>query len=344
LFFAAIAGQPFDLVSKTAVSLVNGASIAAGTLGQEFATDGLTKRVDFANATPAFPGAYSYGSIFKMTAANAALNNYLIAAFADATNLHFIAVNNGFIALGWGAGGAPSRQGTFTPTLGKYYTVSGSTPPVGSTLKSLAGIYIDGLALPDTGAGADGTMYSNAAATLSLSGRATDNLRNLNGGQALAVVWGRTLTPEEHASFGMNPWQLFAPLSRQIPVVSGTISHPGSDVSVAGWTFNGASLSASIGETTRDDAFYAEAAYGVSGAITALTLPLAAGTYVVTFAGEYLTATAASGQFRFTALDSSNASLGVSSWQAVTSAYAQYDVPITVTGGTATRLKIEIQA
>jgi hypothetical protein len=161
---------------------------------------------------------------------------------------------------------------------------------------------------------------------------------------ALLAQWSRVLSPAEATSLSSNPWQLFAPLSRQIPVVSGTISHPGSDVSVAGWTFNGASLSASIGETTRDDAFYAEAAYGVSGAITALTQSLPAGSYIVTFAGEYLSAAAASGQFRFTALDGSNTSLGVSAWQSVTSAYAQYAVALTVTGGTAVRIKIEIQA
>jgi hypothetical protein len=188
-----------------------------------------------------------------------------------------------------------------------------------------------------------GTLVNNSDVYV-LGNRTNDLLRNWDGWIGPFFVWDRILSPDEIQAVSKNPWQLFAPLSRKISVVSGTISRPGTDVSVAGWTFNGASLSASIGETTRDDAFYAEAAYGVSGAITALTLPLAAGSYIVTFAGEYLSAAAASGQFRFTALDGSNTSLGVSAWQSVTSAYAQYDVPITVTGGTATRLKIEIQA
>jgi hypothetical protein len=143
---------------------------------------------------------------------------------------------------------------------------------------------------------------------------------------------------------GPGFWQLYAPLTRQIPVLAGTISRPGSDVSVTGWAFTAANLSGSINETTRDDASYAQAAYGVSAAITTLSLSLAPGSYTLSFAGEYLAATAASGQFRFTALDGSNTSLGVTAWQAVTSSNAQYDIPLTVAGGTAVRLKIEIQA
>jgi hypothetical protein len=183
---------------------------------------------------------------------------------------------------------------------------------------------------------------SQASRYTALGSRGNGTTEALSGEVAFAAAWDRALSAPEISVLYENIWRIFAPLTRTL--ISGTISRPGTDVSVAGWTFNGASLSASIGETTRDDAFYAEAAYGVSGAITALTLPLAAGSYIVTFAGEYLSAAAASGQFRFTALDGSNTSLGVSAWQSVTSAYAQYDVPITVTGGTATRLKIEIQA
>jgi hypothetical protein len=132
--------------------------------------------------------------------------------------------------------------------------------------------------------------------------------------------------------------------------ITGTISRPGSDIAVSGWTFTGASLSASINEATRNDASYAEAPFSASGAITTLedgagnAMPLAPGTYNLSFAGDYLTAAAASCQFRFSALDSSNAVLGVSPWQATTSSVAQYTVPLTVAGGTATRLKIEIQA
>jgi hypothetical protein len=146
------------------------------------------------------------------------------------------------------------------------------------------------------------------------------------------------------ASVTANPWQLFAPLTRQLPALTGTISRPGTDVTVTGWTFTGASLAASINEATFSDASYGEAPYSVGSAITTLDLSLAPGSYTVSFRGEYLSAAAASGQFRFTALDGSNTSLGVSSWQAVTATIAQYDVPITVAGGTAVRLKIEIQA
>jgi hypothetical protein len=126
--------------------------------------------------------------------------------------------------------------------------------------------------------------------------------------------------------------------------VTASISHPSTDVLVVGWTFNGASLAASVGETTRNDSTYAEAAFGVAGAVTALDLPLAPGTYTVRCASEYLVAAASSGQVRFTALDGSNTSLGATAWQAVTGSLAQYDIALTVAGGTATRLKIEIQA
>jgi hypothetical protein len=130
---------------------------------------------------------------------------------------------------------------------------------------------------------------------------------------------------------------------------SGTICMPGSDVSVVGWTFNSSSVSASVNELNRDDTSYAQALYGVSGAITTLIdgngnpATLAAGAYVLPFAAEYLVGAATSGQFRFSLLDGSNASQGVSSWQAVTSSVLVYRVPITTTG-VATRLKIEIQA
>jgi hypothetical protein len=160
----------------------------------------------------------------------------------------------------------------------------------------------------------------------------------------LHVAWRRVLSANEIVSFSANPWQLFAPLTRNLPALTGTISRPGSDVTVTGWTFTGASLAASINEPTFSDASYGEAPYSAGSAITTLDLSLAPGSYTISFRGEYLVATAASGQFRFTALDGSNTSLGVSSWQAVTSTVAQYDVPITVAGGTAVRLKIEIQA
>jgi hypothetical protein len=166
----------------------------------------------------------------------------------------------------------------------------------------------------------------------------------LNGGVQYAAIYLETHSAAQIASVQANPWQLFAPLTRHLPALTGTISRPGSDVTVTGWTFTGASLAASINEPTFVDASYGEAPYSAGSAITTLDLSLAPGSYTISFRGEYLVATAASGQFRFTALDGSNTSLGVSSWQAVTATIAQYDVPITVAGGTAVRLKIEIQA
>lgn len=126
------------------------------------------------------------------------------------------------------------------------------------------------------------------------------------------------------------------------PGVSGTISRPGSDFVALGWTFTAASLAASINETTRDDASYGQAAFALSVAVTNIT-PTVAGSYTLSFAGQYLAAAASSGRFRFTALDGANNSLGATAWRAVTSAATQYDVPLTISGGTATRLKIEIQ-
>jgi hypothetical protein len=166
----------------------------------------------------------------------------------------------------------------------------------------------------------------------------------LNGGIQYSAIYLEAHSAGQIASVQANPWQLFAPLTRQLPALTGTISRPGTDVAVTGWTFTGASLAASINEPTFSDASYGEAPYSVGSAITTLDLSLTPGSYTISFRGEYLVATAASGQFRFTALDGSNTSLGVSSWQAVTSTVAQYDVPITVAGGTAVRLKIEIQA
>jgi hypothetical protein len=162
----------------------------------------------------------------------------------------------------------------------------------------------------------------------------------------LAGALSGSRSADEIYRFTQNIWANFAPLTRHIPALTGTISRPGTDVAgfVTGWTFTGASLAASINEPTFSDASYGEAPYSAGSAITTLDLSLAPGSYTVSFRGEYLSAAAASGQFRFTALDGSNTSLGVSSWQAVTATIAQYDVPITVAGGTAVRLKIEIQA
>jgi hypothetical protein len=160
----------------------------------------------------------------------------------------------------------------------------------------------------------------------------------------LAGAFSGSRSADEIYRFTQNIWADFSPLTRQLPALTGTISRPGTDVAVTGWTFTAASLAASINEATFSDASYGEAPFSAGSAITTLDLALAPGSYTISFRGEYLVATAASGQFRFTALDGSNTSLGVSSWQAVTSTVAQYDVPITVAGGTAVRLKIEIQA
>jgi hypothetical protein len=161
----------------------------------------------------------------------------------------------------------------------------------------------------------------------------------------LGAAWDRVLNSDEAFILGSNPWQIFAPTVRRILVGGGgTISRPGTDVAVSGWTSTAASIAGAINESTYDDASYAEAPFGVAGAVVTLDLPLAPGNYTVSFRGEYLIAMAGSGQFRFTAMDSSNTNLGVSAWQAVTSSLAQYDIPVTVAGGTATRMKIEIQA
>jgi hypothetical protein len=122
-----------------------------------------------------------------------------------------------------------------------------------------------------------------------------------------------------------------------------TISRPGADVSVVGWSFTGSSLSASINEVTRNDASYIEAAYGVTGAIVTLDIPRSPGNHTISFTSEYLVGFASSGQFKFSLLDDTNTVLGTTGWQAVTSIIVQYDLPVTISS-TATRLKIEIQA
>jgi hypothetical protein len=192
-------------------------------------------------------------------------------------------------------------------------------------------------------------MIATPAGRYAVLGNALDvgGTASPNAAFVSARAWSRALSTGEVAAYFANEFAaVYAPLTRHLPAITGTISRPGTDVAgfVTGWTFTGASLAASINEPTFSDASYGEAPYSAGSAITTLDLSLAPGTYTVSFRGEYLSAAAASGQFRFTALDGSNTSLGVSSWQAVTSTVAQYDVPITVAGGTAVRLKIEIQA
>lgn len=117
---------------------------------------------------------------------------------------------------------------------------------------------------------------------------------------------------------------------------------PGTDVTTTGWTSTAGSLSAAINEFPSDDASYINSPWidgGQGPAITTLDQPLPAGTWGITVRAK---ATLATSQVRIHLLDSSNTILGTSSWQTLTTSYADYALNIT-TSVVATRIQYEVQ-
>lgn len=122
------------------------------------------------------------------------------------------------------------------------------------------------------------------------------------------------------------------------------VTRPNSDVLTAGWVAStGTDLYAMIDETAASDTDYITSPDLTSGASTTihgLSQPLATGTYTVRFRSEKATAPARSVRVHF--MNSSSTVVGSSSWQALTTSYATYELSIT-TSGLATRVGIEAQ-
>lgn len=220
LAFVAIGGHPVDLVRNKQGVYVGTASMGYGPQGRTFATvSGAANRVDFAGASPAnSTGEFSFGSIFKADSDTGALQ-YLINRDAFA-NLFTLRSGPLYLQQTWNATGLFQ---SITPAVaGTWNIASSSSPPFGSSTALDAKLWLNGRK-EAAGNATNGALGTTSIGDTVLNGRTTDNLRQLNGAQALAVSWNRVLTDAEHASWQANPWQLFVPLSRTIwvPVSAG---------------------------------------------------------------------------------------------------------------------------
>jgi len=227
LAFVAIGGQPIDLVNKKLGTYVGTAGVVVGERGQAFATvSGAANRIDFVKGSPAnATGEVSFGSVFKTDSDTGALQ-YLINR--DAISNLFV-LRSGFLTVQqtWNATGL--FQSTNVVVVGKWNIASSSSPPSGSSTALDAKLWLNGKK-EVAGNATNGALGVTSLGDTILHGRTSDNLRQVNGAQALAVSWNRVLSDAEHASFYANPWQLFAPIQRKIwvPNAGGGGSHPSS--------------------------------------------------------------------------------------------------------------------
>lgn len=126
-------------------------------------------------------------------------------------------------------------------------------------------------------------------------------------------------------------------------LVVSSIFRPTSDVTTTGWTGSPDNTNkyANIDETPASNTDYitSPTIAGGENIIFGLSGSLAAGTWDVRYRANFV---GSSAQVRISLLDGSSVSQGVSSWQTVTSTYADYTASVTTTGA-ANRVKIEVQ-
>lgn len=118
---------------------------------------------------------------------------------------------------------------------------------------------------------------------------------------------------------------------------------PTTDVTTTGWVAStGADFFALVDESSSSDTdYFTSPTLGTGGPITlGLSNSLAAGTYQVRIRGRY---DVTSGQLRVLLLNDSNTVQGTSNWQVLSNTNTSYNLAITTTG-TATRIRIEVQA
>jgi len=159
-----------------------------------------------------------------------------------------------------------------------------------------------------------------------------------------ALAYNRKLSLSEIANISKNPWQIFKPVEKRIwiPSTPGSISRPGSDVSVSGWSgVPSSNLYTNIDEASFDDADYILSpalTTSAAGATFSLTVALEPGTYVVTIRTQQ---NSSLGQFRCVLKDSGNTTVGTTAWQTVTGSFVSYTLSVVVSGGIATTVTIE---
>ncbi len=213
LAFVAIGGQPIDLVNGKLGTYVGTAGVGYGPKGKAFTTaSGAANRIDFTKASPANrTGELSFGSIFKVDSDTGALQ-YLINRDAIA-NLFMVRSGALTIQQTWNATGL--FQSTNVVVAGTWNIASSSSPPFGSSTALDAKLWLN-RRKEVAGNATNGALGTTSLGDTILHGRVSDNLRQVNGAQALAVSWNRVLSDAEHASWQADPWQLFAPIRRTI--------------------------------------------------------------------------------------------------------------------------------
>ncbi len=122
------------------------------------------------------------------------------------------------------------------------------------------------------------TPSSSAAVTLrflEVFSKAGGDITPSGSQNSLMVAWSRALSDSEIKSLSANPWQIFKPVSRTIPItatsVALTIVQPTGEISAGTWTpSSGSDLWATVDEPTPSDADYISTA---AAGTTELALP-----------------------------------------------------------------------
>lgn len=268
-----------DIVSKKLGTLVGTVSKVVSPEGTALQTaTGGGNRVDFPHAKDTGSSEYSFGSIF--TQVNPAAFQYLIlrelaGALGGTYTILFGLQNVGGLSklqISFGTAGF-FQSATTIPNTG-WHVASASTPPNGDVIAANAAIWLDGVKDTLANSANGGTVGASTQTNLYLNGRPSDNLRQLNGAQALRVEWRRKLTDEEHASFAENPWQIFLFLARSLWMFGAAAGGGGSVVDLAADAAAQASATAGLLKGVS----LAGAALGVASATAGMahTVPMAA--------------------------------------------------------------------
>ena len=158
------------------------------------------------------------------------------------------------------------------------------------------------------------------------------------------IIFSGAFSDADAASYFDNPWQIFTDIQPRLapPGVAALATWLAADVTTAGWTTTETSYHAAIDEAVLNDATYI-----TSPPLTAtpqiysatFTTPRAAGTW--THPSIRAKAISGTGAIRLRYLDAGSASVGVSSWQALTNTLANYSITVTTTS-TATQIQLEV--
>ena len=120
------------------------------------------------------------------------------------------------------------------------------------------------------------------------------------------------------------------------------ISHPGGDVTIAGWTSStGGALFSCIDELSAADTsdfITSPQLNAPQPAVFTLTAVIPAGACVVNINAKYV---ASSGSVRVVLLDNAGASVGASAWQVLSSSFSTYALSVTISA-IASRVQLEV--